>query len=93
MSVVARRDAAAALRQLSHLFVGRDLSDEQLVEMADVITTWIQRAEEQPPRVREFPADRIRAWQEGVALPESTRPSGFPDSVVTGDSNPMGLAA
>ena len=93
MSVAPRRDAATALRQLSHLFVGRDLTDEQLVELTDVVTAWIQRADEQPVRVREFPADRIRAWQEGVSLPEGARPTGFPDSVVTGDSNPMGLAA
>ena len=93
MSVESRRDAATLLRRFNHLFVGRDLTDDDLVELADVITEWVARAESRPERVREFPSERIRAWQEGTTPAEPARPSGFPDSVVTGDSNPMGLAA
>ena len=97
MNADQRREAATALRQFNHLFVGRNLTDEQLIELTDVVTTWIGRLEEQPVREREFPSERMRAWQEGTLVADeegaSTSRSGFPDSVVTGDANPMGLAA
>lgn len=90
-SLAARLHAAAALRRLGHAIVAHQVDDELL----DGITT---RALELSTQVEATPA-RIRATLDMVDSvfvlppPDGSGRIKFPDGIVTGKANPLGMAA
>jgi len=89
-----RESVAQHLRRLNHLFVGRDLSNADLDELENTVISWADRVDQLPDRPREFDSAAFREWHnKGRPRVEGAERRGFPDSVVMGEANPMGLAA
>ncbi|HEY5026117.1 MAG TPA: PaaI family thioesterase [Acidimicrobiales bacterium] len=90
-SLAARLQAAAAVRRLGHAIVAHEVDDELL----DGITT---RARELSTEVEATP-DRVRATLDMVDSvfvlppPDGSGRTKFPDGIVTGKANPLGMAA
>jgi acyl-coenzyme A thioesterase PaaI-like protein len=89
-----RAAAATRLRALSHEFVARDLSGEQLDEVNDLLERLARVVEGAPPRERvlggmDVESFRLVAPQGGQA----ERHELFADSFVSGAANPLGLGA
>ncbi|MEI8127752.1 MAG: PaaI family thioesterase [Actinomycetota bacterium] len=89
-----RAEAAEALREFAHLFVGRASDDHTLDQITQAARAWTAELEQREIRVRDFHGHSFEKWhQGGDELPEAGRRHVFADSIVTGESNPMGLAA
>lgn len=84
-----RSAAAAALRRLGHAFVSHDLDDTQLARIESLAAELAEMAEAAPVRVRRIERLNWAAFQgpdqEGALL------SHFPDCIVCGRHNPMGI--
>ncbi len=82
--------AATALRRLGHALVGHEVDGETLAALASDAGRWAAAIEDMPGRVR-APLDPTRS--SGVSdPPEMGGRSRFPDGIVTGQTNPMGMA-
>jgi len=85
---------ASALRELSHDFVGRELSDSQLDDLARRLDEVLGVVRSAPPRDRTATKEHVESFT--FVFPDE-QPSGrrhfFLDSVVSGSANPMGLDA
>lgn len=89
----ARVRAAEGLRRLGHAFVGRDAPDELFDAVADAAESITQRLEEGPARDRSAMTAAVggSSWF-GDPPAHGDRLSHFPDCVVSGSANPMGVA-
>lgn len=86
----ARDRAAAVLRQLGHALVGRDVPDELLERVAATAESHLAEAEARPPRERPVEELKRQLWQHSP--PDGAPMSHFPECVVSGRANPMGIA-
>jgi len=87
----ARIVAATALRRLGHAMVARDVGAGAFARITARVEELLDEVETAPARVR-APLDMVRAIF-GAPPPDGTHRPRFPDSIVTGKANPMGLAA
>jgi acyl-coenzyme A thioesterase PaaI-like protein len=85
----ARVEAAEALRRLGNALVGHHVDDDYLFEMAKtadaMLTEVIHGAR------RERPVDDMKRYVWGLHPGEGDRVNHFPDCIVSGAANPMGL--
>src|SRR4051812_3558051 len=87
-AMVARVRAATALRRLGDGIVGHDVPTDVLATMADTVESWYQSVETAPSRSRSVDSMKQHMFERpGEGEPIGT----FPDCVVSGDANPMGL--
>ncbi|MBI2168016.1 MAG: PaaI family thioesterase [Actinobacteria bacterium] len=86
----ARLDAADALRRLGHSIVAHDAGDEFFVRVAEAIDRVLPDIEASPPR-RRLPEHMKRGLFEGPP-PDGERIDHFPDCVISGHANPLGVA-
>lgn len=90
----ARLALAASLRQLGNALVAHQPDDDLLTEIARQVDAMLPRLEATPARPHAFlqhgPAIFSRAVAEGT---EEAPRNAFPDCVVSGRANPMGIAA
>lgn len=86
--------AASCLRRLGHDFVGRDVPDELCREIASTVEGWLERLDRAPRRRRSFEylSDSASAVWDGEVLGDGEALAHFPDCVVSGQANPMGVA-
>src|ERR1700704_3331500 len=85
----ARVEAAEALRRLGNALVGHHVEDDYLLEMAktaDAMLTGVIGGE-----ARTRPIDDMKRYVWGIAPGEGDRVDHFPDCIVSGAANPMGL--
>jgi acyl-coenzyme A thioesterase PaaI-like protein len=88
----ARIDAAAAMRQLGHAIVGHDVDDDTFHTLTTTVLELLARVEASPPRSALTPD--MNGGLFAVPPPQGgARGSHFPDCIVTGPANPMGVAA
>jgi len=87
----ARIVAATALRGLGHALVAHDVDDDSFRRITAQVEELLAEVEATPARVR-APLDMVRAIFTAPPPDGAHRPK-FPDSIVTGKANPMGLAA
>lgn len=87
----ARIMAATALRTLGHALVVHDVDDDAFHHITATVHGLLAEVEAAPARVR-APLDMVRAIFNEPPPDGAHRPK-FPDSIVTGKANPMGLAA
>lgn len=86
----ARIRAATALRQLGHAMVAHDASEADLVTLAEMADELRARIEASPRRQRPIGAMKQAQF---ARPPGSGEPLGhFPDCVVSGQANPLGIA-
>jgi len=86
----ARLRAAGALRSLGHAMVGHHIDDaffERVVESIDGVLPGIEAA---APRRR--PADAMKRQMFEQVVDDGARIDHFPDCVVSGHANPLGIA-
>lgn len=87
----ARFEVAGLLRRFGHTLVGHHVDDDFLLELAGTLQTWVDEVESRPPRFRgqegNAGASFFDAPPEDGALLEH-----FPDCVVSGRANPLGVA-
>jgi len=89
-----RAQAAGALRELGHEFLLSDLNKEQLARIAKHAKELLEELKETPNRVREVNSGALDDYK--MTVPNDGRGEKhqlFADSVVSGDSNPMGINA
>jgi acyl-coenzyme A thioesterase PaaI-like protein len=90
----ARLIAAAALRRLGNAFVAHQMDDAQLVEITKRIDALMPAVEGAPERTHAFfnegPDSLLGRMNGGGDTPAN---SVFPDGVVSGKANPMGMEA
>lgn len=86
----ARLAAADALRRLGHAIVSHDAGDKFFSRVAAAIDTVLPEIEVSPPR-RRLPEHMKRGLFEG-APPDGDRIDHFPDCVISGHANPLGVA-
>lgn len=95
MSDPARRArVAAALRALSHDFVARELSDDDLEELLDGLRHLARVVEDAPVRSRSLEGRDVESFR--LVAPGGDRAERhelFADSFVSGGANPLGLGA
>jgi acyl-coenzyme A thioesterase PaaI-like protein len=87
----ARIDAAGALRRLGHAVVAHDVSDDVFDRITTSVEQLLADVEATPDRHR-APMDMVRSIFV-MPPPDGAHHPRFPDSIVTGKANPMGLAA
>jgi hypothetical protein len=88
----ARLAAADALRHLGHAIVAHDVADDVLQHITGSVGDVLKAVESSPPRQR--PTMRMNRDLFVAPPPQGgARGSHFPDCIVTGPANPMGLAA
>jgi len=86
--MVARVRAATSLRRLGHAIVGHDVSADVFDSIADGVESWLPAVEAAPGRSRSVETMKQHMFEQ----PAEGAPIGtFPDCVVSGDANPMGL--
>ena len=86
--MLARVRAATALRRLGHGIVGHDVDESVLSSIADTVESWFPDVESAPGRSRSVETMKRHMFER----PSEGEPIGtFPDCVVSGDANPMGL--
>src|SRR5438105_12498585 len=86
--MLARVRAASALRRLGHGIVGHEVSPSLLDTLADTVESWVPEVEAGRGRSRSVESMK----RDHFARPAEGSPIGtFPDCVVSGDANPMGL--
>ncbi len=87
-AMVARVRAATALRRLGHGIVGHDVPADVLSAIADTVEAWFPDVESAPGRLRSVDSMKRHMFERpGEGEPIGT----FPDCVVSGEANPMGL--
>ncbi len=84
----ARLAAATALRRLGHALVARQVPDDVLERIATRVDQLTDRLQAMAPRQRPAPTDLFTG-----SAANGPSPSHFPDCVVTGAANPMGMDA
>jgi acyl-coenzyme A thioesterase PaaI-like protein len=90
-AMVARVRAATALRRLGHGIVGHDVPTSVLSSIADTVESWFAAVEAAPGRSRSIELMK-RLKQHMFERPgEGDAMGTFPDCVVSGEANPMGL--
>src|SRR5262245_13329226 len=87
----ARVEAATLLRRLGHALVGHHVDDDQLRALTAAVTPFVELFEADPPR------SRSQTGREGASHFEAPPEDGallehFPDCIVSGRANPMGVA-
>ncbi len=87
----ARIDAAGALRRLGHAVVAHDVGDDVFDRITAEVEGLLTAVEDAPDRLR-APMDMVRSIFVAPP-PDGAHHPRFPDSIVTGKANPMGLAA
>ena len=86
--MVARVRAATALRRLGHAIVGHDVPASVFDSISSQVDTWLPSVEAAPGRSRSVETMKQHMFER----PSEGAPIGtFPDCVVSGDANPMGL--
>ena len=86
--MVARVRAATALRRLGHAIVGHDVPASVFDSISSQVDTWLPSVEAAPGRSRSVETMKQHMFER----PAEGSPIGtFPDCVVSGDANPMGL--
>lgn len=86
-----RLDAAGALRRLGHAIVAHEVGDEVLDRITAQAEELLATVEATPDRVR-TPLDMVHAVFV-VPPPDGGGRTNFPDDIVTGKANPLGVAA
>ena len=86
--MVARVRAATALRRLGHAIVGHDVSADVFDSITDGVESWLPAVEAAPGRSRSVETMKQHMFERP---PEGAPIGTFPDCVVSGDANPMGL--
>ncbi len=86
----ARLEAAAALRQLGHAFVGHEVDDAVFERVTKLVDEVLPDFEAGSARSR--PADAMKMRQFEEAPEDGKTMDHFPDCVVSGSANPMGIA-
>jgi acyl-coenzyme A thioesterase PaaI-like protein len=90
----ARLAAAAALRRLGNAFVSHQVDDAHLREITEQVTALLPAVEAAPGRAHAFLSRGPDSLADRMAGGEETAPdSVFPDCVVSGRANPMGMEA
>ena len=87
----ARLDAAAALRRLGHAVVAHEVDDGLFAAISTGVEDLLARVESAPARQR--PTLDMKREVFAASPPEGGARSHFPDCIVTGLANPMGMAA
>jgi acyl-coenzyme A thioesterase PaaI-like protein len=90
-ALAARLEAAAALRQLGHAIVAHDVDDALFARVSAQVTDLTADVEATPDRVR-TPVEMVHAVFV-VPPPDGRGRTNFPDDIVTGKANPLGIAA
>src|SRR5438874_13037855 len=86
--MVARVRVATALRRLGHGIVGHEIPPALLTAIAEQVETWVPEVEAGRGRSRSVESMK----RDHFSRPAEGAPIGtFPDCVVSGDANPMGL--
>src|SRR3954463_1016484 len=86
----ARDAVASALRRLGHALVGHRVDDRVLTDLATTIDAVLPVIESGEPRSRPVDDMKRRLFETAPADGESM--DHFPDCVVSGSANPMGIA-
>lgn len=87
----ARLEAAGAMRRLGHAIVAHEVGDDLLAHITAQVETLLDTVEATPDRVR-APLDMVHAVFV-VPPPDGRGRTNFPDDIVTGKANPLGIAA
>jgi acyl-coenzyme A thioesterase PaaI-like protein len=90
-ATAARLEAAGALRRLGHAIVAHEVGDDVFEHITAQVETLLGTVEATPDRVR-APLDMVHAVFV-VPPPDGRGRTNFPDDVVTGKANPLGIAA
>jgi acyl-coenzyme A thioesterase PaaI-like protein len=85
----ARIEAAEALRRLGNALVGHHVDDDYLLEMAKMADGMLTEVISGERRIRNV--DDMKRYVWGLHPGEGARVDHFPDCVVSGTANPMGL--
>lgn len=88
--LAARSEAASALRRLGHAIVGHHVEPGLLQDIAAQVEAWLPDLEKSPTRRRPVEDMKRRLFE----APQTDGPDleHFPDCVVSGPANPMGVA-
>src|SRR2546421_9828458 len=86
----AREDAARALRRLGHAIVGHQVDDAVFARLTASIEAVLPEVEAGAPRSRPVDDMKRRLFESPPGDGESMEH--FPDCVVSGSANPMGIA-
>src|SRR5439155_26025499 len=86
--MVARVRAATALRRLGHAIVGHDAPAAVFELIASTVEAWVPDVEAAPGRSRSVETMKQHMFEKPL---EGSPIGTFPDCVVSGDANPMGL--
>lgn len=86
--MVARIRAATALRRLAHSIVSHDVPAPTFDSITAAVESWLPAVEAAPGRSRSIETMKQHAFERP---PEGSKIGTFPDCVVSGDANPMGL--
>src|SRR5947209_386408 len=86
--MLARVRAATALRRLGHAIVGHDVPASTFDSITDSVESWLPSIESTPGRSRSVETMKEHMFERP---PEGAPIGTFPDCVVSGDANPMGL--
>jgi acyl-coenzyme A thioesterase PaaI-like protein len=86
--MVARVEAATALRRLGHAIVSHDVPASVFESIASQVEEWLPSVEAAPGRSRSIDTLKQHMFERP---PEGSPIGTFPDCVVSGDANPMGL--
>jgi acyl-coenzyme A thioesterase PaaI-like protein len=90
----ARLGAAAALRRLGNAFVSHQVDDARLKEITEQVTALLPSVEAAPARTHAFLSHGTDSLADRMAGGEEAAPNTvFPDGVVSGKANPMGMEA
>lgn len=87
----ARLEAAGVLRRLGHAIVAHEVDDEMFERITTDARGLLAAVEATPERVR-TPLDMVHAVFV-VPPPDGRGRTNFPDDIVTGKANPLGMAA
>src|SRR3954466_1325712 len=86
--MVARIRAASALRRLGHAIVSHDVPASTFDMITSGVDSWLPAVESTPGRSRSIETMKQHAFERP---PEGSKIGTFPDCVVSGDANPMGI--
>src|SRR3954451_5257651 len=87
-NMLARIRAATALRRLGHAIVSHDVPASTFDAVATQVESWLPSVESAPGRSRSIDTMKQHMFERP---PEGSPIGTFPDCVVSGDANPMGL--
>ena len=90
VDLAARSRAAASLRRLGHAIVGHHVDPAVLDDIAEQVERWLPALESAAPRSRPIDDMKRRLYEEPAGDGEDL--DHFPDCVVSGPANPMGIA-